>query len=127
MILPPLPPLPPLPQVALSSLEETTSVQNSVRVYTNTGSSAVNSGGTVTEGKSSVRAQVQTTVNGEKVVDIDRTETATGSTSVILEVKSSASSTGATSSVTIKKGSSAVFIARRIKYFISYVFSIFSF
>jgi len=127
MILPPVPPLPPMPQVTLPSLEETASVQNSVRVYSNTGGSVVSSGRKIEEGKSSVRAQVQTTLNGEKVVDIDRSETATGSASVVLEVKSSASSTGATSSVVVKKSSSLVRTGSRIKHFISYVFSLFSF
>ncbi len=116
-----------MPQITLSSSEETASVQNSVRVYTNTGGSVVSSGGTVKEGKSTVRAQVQTTVNGEKIVDIDRSEAVTGSTSVVLEVKSIASSTGATSSVVVKRASSLVTTSNRIKHFLSYVFSLFSF
>jgi len=124
--LPQLPPLPPLPQVHTPVLEETLpqerGVQQHVNVYTSTGGSVVTSGGTVQDGKSTSHVEVQTIINGEKVVDINRTEVATGSSAV--EVVG----IGTTSQVHINTGSSTSVKEKGLfKRFISYVFSFFPF
>lgn len=122
------PAIPPMPPVNLPSIEESVTVDQNVTIYASSGGSVVSSGGSVREGTSSVRAEVQTVLNGEKVVDITRSETATGSVS--LEIRAAtkvSSSSGATSSVTVRKEVPAVVKSSRVKKFFSYVFSLFQF